>query len=77
MKLAISADCSTITMKKKRWSMTCPAADLPKWIKLYTHLHDRKNGAYAEFYRDDLADMLKAQERLNERLAARTQTPAT
>ncbi|MFN3724514.1 MAG: hypothetical protein ACK4VZ_15915 [Paracoccaceae bacterium] len=44
MKLTISADCSTITMKKTKRSVTCPAADLPKWIKIYTTLHNRKAG---------------------------------
>lgn len=50
--------------------MTCPAADLPKWIKTYTALRDRKGGAFAAFYSEDLADLIKAQERLKQRNAA-------
>lgn len=70
MKVVISADGGTIRMKKKAWSMSCPAADLPKWIKTYTALRDRKGGAFAQFYADDLADLLAAQKRLQERNAA-------
>ena len=76
MKIAISADCTRITMRKKAWAMSCPAADLPKWIKTYTHLRDRKGGAYAAFYADDLADMIKAQAKLAERIAARAVSPS-
>lgn len=67
MRVGISADCSTITMRKNVWSMTCPADDLPKWAKLYTGLRDRNNGAHAKFYQQDVADLLAAQERLNRR----------
>ena len=70
MRIAISADGTTVRMKKKAWSMTCPAADLPKWIKTYTALRDRKGGAFAAFYSEDLADLIKAQKRLQERNAA-------
>lgn len=72
MKIAISADCTRITMRKQAWAMSCSAADLPKWIKPYTHLRDRKGGAYAAFYADDLADMIKAQAKLAERIKQRT-----
>lgn len=54
-------------MKKKAWSMTCPASDLPKWIRLYTALRDRAHGAFRKFYEQDVADLLAAQNRLKER----------
>jgi predicted aminopeptidase len=69
MKIAISADCSTITMRKTVWSMVCPAADLGKWINFYTSLRDRKGGAYAQFYAQDVADLEGAQERLDRRIS--------
>lgn len=72
MKIAISADCTRITMRKKAWAMSCAAADLPMWISLYTTLRDRKAGAYAAFYAEDLADMIKAQAKLAERIKQRT-----
>lgn len=70
MKILISADGSKIRMRKDTWSMSCPAADLPKWIKLYTDLKERKNGAFARFYEADLADLINAQNRLEKRNAA-------
>jgi len=70
MKIAISADGQTVRMKKHQWSMTCPAADLPRWIKLYTNLRDRLGGKFAEFYAEDLDDLIKAQTRIMERNAA-------
>jgi len=69
LKIAISADGQTVRMKKRQWSMTCPAADIPKWIKFYTDMRDRAGGRFAEFYREDLADLIKAQKRLQERAA--------
>ena len=67
MKIVITADGQTVKMRKRTWSMTCPAADLPGWVAFYTKLAAGKSGI---FYREDLADMLKAQERLNARSAA-------
>lgn len=65
MRVAISADGQTLTMRKGEWRMTCPACDLPKWIKFYTDMRDRNGGAYAEFYRDDLSALTSAQKRLS------------
>lgn len=70
MKVLISADGNTIRVRKKAWGMSFPAADLPKWIKTYTNLRDRKGGAFAAFYRDDLDSLINAQERLKQRTAA-------
>lgn len=70
MKIGISADGSTITMRKDKWSMTCPAADLGGWTSLYTKLRDRKGGVFAAFYAQDVADMQAAQARLARRGAA-------
>lgn len=70
MKVIISADGNTIKMRKRLWSMTCPAADLPRWVKLYTDLRDRAGKRFAAFYEQDVADLIKAQERLKGRAAA-------
>jgi hypothetical protein len=42
-------------MRGERWSMSCPQADLPKWLALYTSLRDRGGksghpGPFARFY---------------------------
>lgn len=70
MKVLISADGQTVRMRKKAWAMSCPATDLPRWIKTYTDLRDRRAGAFAADYREDLTDLIKAQERLKQRGAA-------
>lgn len=67
MKIVITADGQTVKMRKRTWSMTCPAADLPRWIAFYTKL---AAGKFGTFYREDLADLIKAQERINQRKAA-------
>lgn len=64
MKIAVSADRSRITMRKGKWSLTCPAADLGKWVDLYTGLRDRAGGRFASFYADDVADLVAAQKKL-------------
>lgn len=52
----LSADRATVTMKGRQWSMTIPAADLPKWLRFYRGMWERggkgkgQPGPYARFY---------------------------
>jgi hypothetical protein len=69
MKILISADGARMTMRKKAWAMTCPTADLPKWVAFYQQMVDRNGGRFAIHYREDLADLHKAQQRLKARAA--------
>ena len=66
----MSADGSTVHRRKMVWSMSCPAADLPGWIRFDPAICDRSGGAFARFYPDDLADLIKAHECINLRNAA-------
>lgn len=45
----VSGDGRTARMKCGAWSMSCPAADLPKWLAFYRDLI-RRRPASARFY---------------------------
>ena len=45
-----SADGQSFTITKSAWSGTYPIDALPRQLKFYRQLRDRKNGAYAQHY---------------------------
>lgn len=45
-----SEDGASFTLTLGAWSDTYALDDLPRQLKFYRHLRDRKNGAYAEHY---------------------------
>lgn len=59
-----SADMTSVTMKRDRWSLRCPAEDLPKWLMIYRGFI-RKRPASAKFYADAVTDIERAMKRLN------------
>jgi len=63
----VSADARTVTLASGEWSATIPAADLPKWIRLYRGLAARPHprtaepAAFAAHYQPALRAMERAQ----------------
>jgi hypothetical protein len=58
IQITLSDDRQTVTLGGVMHSHSFDVADLPKWIKTYTRLRDRKGGSYAHHYAktcDDLA----------------------
>lgn len=51
----LSEDLRSVHMRRGGWSITFPAADLPRWIALYRRLRDRKHGKWAATYAPDVA----------------------
>ena len=45
-----SEDGHSFTITLSLWSGTYPLDALPRQLKFYRHLRDRKNGAYAKHY---------------------------
>jgi len=45
-----SEDGQSFTITKSAWSGTYPIDALPRQLKFYRQLRDRKNGAYAQHY---------------------------
>jgi hypothetical protein len=48
--IAASADGQSFTITQSAWSGTYPLDALPRQLKFYRYLRDRKKGAYAQFY---------------------------
>lgn len=58
-----SDDKASVTMLDDRWSMTCPAADLPKWLEIYRRFI-RNRPLSAPFYEGPVQEIAAAMQRL-------------
>lgn len=45
-----STDGLAFTLAVGDWSGTYPMGDLPRWLRIYRQLRDRKSGAYRRHY---------------------------
>jgi hypothetical protein len=77
LKAIPTRDRQRIVLAAGTWRTTIPAADLPRWIRLYRRLRDRgarldpkgnpiEPGPYARFYAADLAVLEATAARLRE-----------
>lgn len=58
-----SDDKASVTMADTRWSMTCPAADLPKWLEIYRRFV-RNRPSTARFHEGPVQEIAAAMQRL-------------
>ena len=52
---ALNRDQSMVILMQGAWRAEFSAADLPRWIKMYRGLRDRKEGRYALLYAPSVA----------------------
>ncbi len=52
---ALNRDQSMVIMMQGSWRAEFSTADLPRWIKMYRALRDRKEGRYAHRYAPSVA----------------------
>lgn len=55
MTATLSDDGSHVTLKGRSWGETFPVSDLPRKLRLYEGLRDRKGGRYAAHYAPTVA----------------------
>lgn len=55
-----------VTLHKGAHALPIPFADLPRWLKTYRALRDRKGGQYAESYARDVVELERVHKRLEE-----------
>lgn len=58
-----SDDKASVTMLDDRWSMTCPAADLGKWLEIYRRFI-RNRPSTAQFHEGPVQEIAAAMQRL-------------
>lgn len=54
MKARLSEDGARVILEGRLWRGSFPIGDLPEQLRFYRGLRDRKQGAFAAFYRADV-----------------------
>ena len=54
MTATLSEDRAAVHLRKGLWSIEFPIEQLPKWLRFYRELRDRRSGQFARFYAADV-----------------------
>jgi hypothetical protein len=61
---ALNRDQSKVIMMQGAWRAEFSTAELPRWIKMYRGLRDRKEGRYARLYAPSVAALERVASKL-------------